>query len=239
MATRPPPPISSPPTRARTLQARFGNAGHGFILPAKPWAWYQHAGVRVNGSGWQMVPASHFEAHDGLFGLGGVVSPAALPPRAKSNLRRPLTRDSKSGSCANPKAVFWTSPPMTFRSAASIPRAIPRAPISPHSKRLRRFHIGLARHPGPCPPVWCQRRNSGAGLVYDSLGLNGASITVLSRIFNQSHWVAELQHRHPALVIVNYGTNEADFPDFIDQQYEKELHEAIRRLRARCPTPRS
>jgi hypothetical protein len=54
------------------LQARFGNAGHGFILPAKPWAWYQHTGVRVNGSGWQMVPASHFEARDGLFGLGGV-----------------------------------------------------------------------------------------------------------------------------------------------------------------------
>ena len=24
------------------LQARFGDAGHGFILPAKPWAWYQH-----------------------------------------------------------------------------------------------------------------------------------------------------------------------------------------------------
>src|SRR6516165_2982578 len=28
------------------LQSRFGDAGHGFILPAKPWSWYQHTGVR-------------------------------------------------------------------------------------------------------------------------------------------------------------------------------------------------
>src|ERR1019366_7322526 len=77
--------------------------------------------------------------------------------------------------------------------------------------------------------------NSGAGLVYDSLGLNGASITVLSRMFNQSHWTAELQHRHPDLVVVNYGTNEADFPAFIDKQYEKELREAIRRLHTALP----
>ena len=54
-------------------------------------------------------------------------------------------------------------------------------------------------------------------------------------MFNQSHWAAELQHRHPDLVIVNYGTNEADFPAFIDTHYEKELREAIRRLRAALP----
>ena len=72
-------------------------------------------------------------------------------------------------------------------------------------------------------------------MVYDSLGLNGASITVLSRMFNARHWAAELQHRDPDLVVVNYGTNEADFADFVDKQYEKELREAIRRLRAALP----
>ncbi len=77
--------------------------------------------------------------------------------------------------------------------------------------------------------------NAGPGLVYDSLGLNGASITVLSRMFNQGHWAAELQHRQPNLVIINYGTNEADFADFVDKQYEKELREAIRRVQAALP----
>src|SRR5580658_4790705 len=54
------------------LQAHFGDAGHGFILLAKPWAWYQHRSVSLDGSGWQILPATHFETKDGLFGLGGV-----------------------------------------------------------------------------------------------------------------------------------------------------------------------
>src|ERR1700683_5343573 len=31
----------------RLLQARFGDAGHGFLLIAKPWAWYGHNGMGV------------------------------------------------------------------------------------------------------------------------------------------------------------------------------------------------
>src|SRR5579863_5453248 len=36
------------------LQKRFGDGGHGFVLLAKPWAWYQHVGVQLSASGWQM-----------------------------------------------------------------------------------------------------------------------------------------------------------------------------------------
>src|SRR5205807_1379877 len=54
------------------LQARYGDAGHGFLLVAKPWAWYQHTDVTLSGSGWKALAASHFIAQDGLFGLGGV-----------------------------------------------------------------------------------------------------------------------------------------------------------------------
>src|SRR4051812_33772512 len=54
------------------LQNLHGDAGHGFVLIAKPWAWYGHTGVTVDGKGWQMAPASRFESRDGLFGLGGV-----------------------------------------------------------------------------------------------------------------------------------------------------------------------
>jgi hypothetical protein len=44
-----------------------------------------------------------------------------------------------------------------------------------------------------------------------------------------------LRHRNPSLLIVNYGTNEADFPDFVDHQYEKELRDSIRRIRTALP----
>src|SRR5580698_6921797 len=56
----------------RLLQARFGDAGHGFLLIAKPWAWYGHAGMELAASGWKIEPASQARAPDGIHGLGGV-----------------------------------------------------------------------------------------------------------------------------------------------------------------------
>ena len=49
-------------------------------------------------------------------------------------------------------------------------------------------------------------------MVYHSLGINGANVTLLSRSFNGPHWTAELRHYKPDLVIINYGTNESGFP---------------------------
>src|SRR5712672_3034633 len=40
------------------MQETFGDAGHGFVLIAKPWAWYGHRGVDVSGKEWRIEPAS-------------------------------------------------------------------------------------------------------------------------------------------------------------------------------------
>jgi hypothetical protein len=52
------------------LQDRFGNAGPGFVLIAKPWAWYGHHGVEVDGSGWSIATAVG-SMREGEYGLGG------------------------------------------------------------------------------------------------------------------------------------------------------------------------
>ena len=56
----------------KLLQGRFGDAGHGFVLLAKPWAWYDHNGVNIQDSGWTIDPATQSKLRNGLFGLGGV-----------------------------------------------------------------------------------------------------------------------------------------------------------------------
>src|ERR1700716_647972 len=56
----------------KLLQSRFGDAGHGFVLLGKPWAWYDHNGVSLQDSGWTIDPATQSRLHDGLYGLGGV-----------------------------------------------------------------------------------------------------------------------------------------------------------------------
>jgi lysophospholipase L1-like esterase len=218
------------------LQARFGDAGHGFILPGKPWEWYQHTGVRVEGSGWQMFPASRFEARDGLFGLGGVsftgdvsaASTIVFEKAAYTRFEVWFLRQPGGGSLtlsANDAALGTIDTAGDTKGAGFAAFEAPAA-ASTFSLRVTQGTVRL---------FGISAENSAGGVVYDSLGLNGASITVLSRMFNQSHWAVQLQHRRPDLVIVNYGTNEADFPEFVDTTYEKELREAIRRLRAALP----
>ncbi len=56
----------------KLMQKQFGDAGHGFCLIAKPWAWYAHQGVDLQGAGWTIDPANQSGIKDGLYGLGGV-----------------------------------------------------------------------------------------------------------------------------------------------------------------------
>jgi lysophospholipase L1-like esterase len=217
------------------LQARFGDAGHGFVLLAKPWAWYQHRGAWLTGSGWEIFPATRFETKDGIFGLGGVNFTGGASARTRIELDDPgqshfdlyflhepgggaVEVSANGGDVATVPTTGDTASP-GFASF-DVPGGASSLELKPDGP-VRLFGI-TAEKPGP-------------GVVYDSIGLNGASITVLSRMFNAAHWTAELQHRHPDLVTINYGTNEADFADFIDKQYEKELREAIRRVRAALP----
>ena len=61
------------------------------------------------------------------------------------------------------------------------------------------------------------------GVMYSSLGINGANITLLSHAFNEAHWTAELHHYKPDLVVMNYGTNESGFPKFVDATWGREM----------------
>jgi lysophospholipase L1-like esterase len=220
----------------RLLQQRFGDAGHGFILPAKPWAWYQHEGVKINGSGWQMAPASRFEARDGLFGLGGVSLTGGAGASSKIVYENAGYRHFEVWFLRQPEGgTFTLSAGENLLGKVDTAGADKAADFAAFTAPEAAGEIELRVTQGHVRIFGITAENGEPGVVYDSLGLNGASITVLSRMFNPSHWAAELQHRHPDLVIVNYGTNEADFAEFVDKQYEKELREAIRRLRAALP----
>jgi len=78
--------------------------------------------------------------------------------------------------------------------------------------------------------------NDGPGVVYDSLGVNGAYAGLLVNVMNAQHWAEQLQHRKPNLLILNYGTNESQYAsDNQMARYEKDLTEAVHRARAALP----
>jgi len=213
------------------LQKQFGNAGHGFILADNPWSWYRHAGMKIYAHGWAMLPASRFDADDGMFGLGGVTFSGSPPARTAIVFERGgasrfeicFLQQPDGGQftvSAGGQALGTTDTSGDLKSAFAAFEVEPAAAevdVQVTQGKVRWFGV-IAEGPGP-------------GVVYDSLGLNGGSITVLARMFNQSHWSEQLRHRRPDLVIINYGTNEAGFADFIEHGYEDELHEVIRRIR--------
>lgn len=218
------------------LQKRFGDAGPGFMLIAKPWAWYQHHGVQVSGEGWQMDAASHFITHDGLFGLGGVsfTGSATAHDRIRYNDPGPTSFEiwylaqaggGKVAVLADGSQIGEVDTGAEEQGPGFTTLRAP-APVSELEIRVESAPVRL---------FGVAAEKNGPGLVYDSLGMNGASIAVLSRIFNRDFWTAELRHREPNLVIINYGTNEADFASFVNGPYEKELREAVRRAQTAVP----
>src|SRR5436190_5793961 len=220
----------------KLLQARFGDGGHGFIFLAKPWAWYEHNGVSLSGSGWTIDAASQTRTKDGFYGLGGASfhgdagahTEITLKDSSHSRMQVSFLRHPAGGVfqiIAEGRALATID-----TKGAVIEAGYFAADIPPNSRHLEiRVSSGQVRAFG----VTFEKR--GPGVEYDSLGLNGASITVLSHTFDERHWSEQLRRLNPDLVIINYGTNESAYEAFVDQSYGKELTEVVRRVRAALP----
>jgi lysophospholipase L1-like esterase len=78
-------------------------------------------------------------------------------------------------------------------------------------------------------------RRGTRGVLYDSLGLNGATTSVVARVLKPEIWKQEMAHAAPALIVVNYGSNESSFGSFVHKQYGSELRLAIQRIQRLAP----
>lgn len=223
---------------ARDLfQAQFGDAGHGFHLIAKPWAWYGHRGIDVDATGWEIRVAGHGGLRDGLYGLGGAAFFGKEDEAyARIRLRRPGGNRMEIAYLEQPGggsfAVDAGGRTLGVVETSGAERASAYAAF-PLAETDRRIEIRVLR--GGVRLFGVQFTNEGPGVEYHSLGLNGAYVSVLARFFNEAHWGAQLRHYRPDLIVVNYGTNESVYPAFVEHSYAKEMREVIRRIRAALP----
>jgi lysophospholipase L1-like esterase len=217
------------------LQERFGNGGPGFILIAKPWAWYSHHGVDVSSTGWTINTAvgSMREANYGLGGAiftgpVGATSTIHLFAHDSTSIEVQYLEEPGGGSIditadGAPMGTINTAGATKKNNAVSIPLTpgTSQVELRVSGSTVQLFGVVFSRND--------------RGLTYDSIGLNGASTTVMSRAFNPATFSAALEHRNPDLVVINYGTNESSFPTYVEKQYEPELIRAIGRVRAALP----
>jgi lysophospholipase L1-like esterase len=219
----------------RLLQARFGDAGHGFLLIAKPWAWYGHAGTELAASGWKIAPASQSRERDGIHGLGGVSFRGGPGATSLVTLSEDHT-DATISYLAQPGGGdFAVQPgdadPVTIHTADDekhLAFAHIALPAGAHTLRLI-VTSGNVRLFG------YRFDKDQPGIQYSSLGINGAQVEMVARYFEVRQWTEALQQENPDLVVLNYGTNESIYPEYVERQYPEELRTVIGRIRAALP----
>lgn len=226
---------------ARTLlQEKFGDSGHGYILVSKPWDFYYHEGVSMEGDGWQVnSPIVH--GGGGAVGLGG----AGFTASSSSAYSEIRTAKKGGGSAVGRFDVFYRAQPHGGSFLAYVDKEDPREfptqadaksssvvsiPVEDgaHTLRLTPKGNGVVTLYGVA-----LERNS-PGVVYDTLGMLGGTVHHIT-LFHEDAWTKDLQDRKPDLVILNFGTNESNYGYLAFPEYVRNYSVVIGRIRAALP----
>lgn len=226
----------------RTLQARFGDGGRGFVSVGKPWKTYVQDGIR-GGMTKEFEPTKvkfrkdrTFTGLDGAYGLLGVgITASKAGARAwtdvlvhASHIELDYGQDPRGGSFD------------VFIDGARAGRVATRAAQAgsgwfafdvadtPHQVELRTVGDGEVRVFG------MNLDRAEAGVVVDALGINGAQIFTPLR-WNEQHFAEQLRHSAPDLVVAAYGTNEAMETGLADAEYERRVVDFLGRIARATP----
>ncbi len=202
-------------TLRRSLQKRFGDAGHGFVLVANAWPSYFHLDVsRYATSGWKVSRIVGPYAPDGFYGLGGVTFRAE-----KHALARFGTATSGDfGRNVSRFVVAYAEEPRGGRFQVRVDGKDTSVVDTTGSELRARYHE-VAVHDGPheleLQTLSGESRlfgvvleRSGPGVVLDAIGIQGARIRFLDKQ-DDAHWAEQLRSRSHDLLIYEFGTNES------------------------------
>jgi hypothetical protein len=202
-------------TLRRKLQARFGDAGHGFVLIANAWPAYFHADVeRYATSGFNVSRIVGPYAADGFYGLGGVSFEAPANVLARFGTKA----SGDFGRHVARFAIFYLEQPTGGVLELSLDGK-PHSELSTQGPRVasRVHHIDVAD--GPHELTLRTRRGSSRlfgvvlerrepGVVLDALGVQGARIRFMDKQ-DDAHWAEQLRLRGPNLLVYQFGANES------------------------------
>jgi lysophospholipase L1-like esterase len=230
-----------------TMQSRFGDAGRGLVAAGRPpTRHYYQRDVRYGVSGnWKASVGGH-RGDPEPYGICGLrVSGASKG----AQLWVETCADCQAGnSVAQLEILYYAAPdhgvlryrvdnePWQSLQTKTAPiepphpaRQVILMPDGPH--RLTLEHGGL----GPIDLFGVVMERARPGVIVDSLGVVGRRLGSL-RSWDWSIIGEQLATRDPRLVVLQYGTNEADDPDLDLEAMARYFDETILRIRAAAPT---
>ena len=223
-------------TLRRRLQARYGDSGHGFILVANPWEWYFHNDVvHYAGEGWNANRITGPFTNDKMYGLGGVTFHGA--PGATATFGAMEKGDY--GRAVSRFDVYYLAQPQGGDFEVKSGDKSEKVSTKGENKASKVFSFSVEDGPRKM-----QLRSMGGGdvrlfgvvlerdlpgVTYDALGANGAQ-SLLWEPADDAHWKDQMALRKPALVILQFGTNESEAPVFSEKSYEKTLTHVVQKV---------
>jgi len=228
-------------------QARFGDAGRGLVAAGRPNAkHYYQRDVRYGASGSWKAAVGGKKGDVEPFGIGGI---RVFGEKKGSQLWVETCADCPAGKAVAQFEILYQAAPdhgllryrvddtvwqeLPTRTSAIEPphpaRQVIAVPKGPHKLtlehggggRLDLFGVGM--------------ETLEPGVIVDSLGVVGRRLGSL-RSWDWSIIGDQLATRDPRLVVLQYGTNEADDPDLDLEALARYYDETILRIRAAAPT---
>lgn len=232
-------------TVRRLLQARYGDAGHGFVMPARPWTGYRQSDVNLDSTNtWHTDRVGKKDDRkDGWYGLAGM-SVASASDKDYGVVAS--TVDNEHGRSVSRFELWYLQQPgggqLDVHIDGQLVRRIDTASIvfetgyatfdvedGPHSFEVRPCGDGEVRLFG----VTMDRLVP--GVIVDTLGINGARASIHLQ-WDEELFKEHLQRRDPDLLVLAYGTNEAGDDRDPIEAYEQRLRAVVARVRAAAPT---
>ncbi|MCP4605603.1 MAG: hypothetical protein GY847_34630 [Proteobacteria bacterium] len=230
----------------RALQKRFGDGGRGFVFLGKPWRSYMPKDVETSARGhWEtrrILMAAKPERLDGRYGLGGVAVDATKPTSA---IRVSTMRGSGFGNRMSSFDIFFMEQP----GGGSFTVNLDGKHMKTVKTARRRIGSGFfqlemdegihevevkLKGDGKVRLFGAVLESDGPGVVYDTLGINGAFFYTPLR-WDASLLEEQVARRDPDLIITMYGANEADSRNLTPLIYARRVKKTLSRLRAGAP----
>lgn len=225
------------------LQARFGDAGPGFVTAAFDPSWNKRSDVAATRSGSWTLRTILLGGGGGRYGLGGIV--AVARPGAKVALR---AVDSAGQPRPQKHLELWYQAGVGYGElwATADGKEVIRGSAVAAATEDRRVQIDLVEgytelvvgaDKGPVPYYGLVLESGAPGATWEALGVIGVG----SRSFSlnaAAHLPAQTTQRSPDLIVLMIGGNEAGYPALLSPggaAYQPIYREALKTVRAGAP----
>ena len=226
----------------RRLQETYGNGGSGYVTAGRPHIGVLSSTLKISVSAGWTYQALQRSEEVGEFWMSGFNTVASKEGETLSfTAERPETFDvieieairRPGGGTFDIKLDGNVEGSFDLAGPKIEPIVIRLVPDKGPTNQMRDITL-TTRNDGTVSISSIAIFNTHAGLTYNSVGYPGATVDLLNKLDNRL-FISNLRRLNPQIVVLSFGTNEADKPSVDIPAYTEKYRKVIAKIRATLP----